>query len=88
MSKEPDNLVLKLLREIRETLAEHSEMHKSHSEEFKTIHKRLDNLSTLVTHSLGQSTATQFRQAEHQSQIDELFEKVEKLLSEPRPSNR
>jgi hypothetical protein len=83
MAKEPEDLVLRLLREIRETLAEHSKLLMAHSEEFKAINKRLDSLISLVTHSLGQSTSTQFRQAEQQSQIDELFEKLEKLLSEP-----
>jgi hypothetical protein len=55
MSKEPDNLVLILLREIRETLAVHSELLKARSQEFKSIHKQFENLSTLVTHSLGRS---------------------------------
>jgi hypothetical protein len=55
MAREPENLVLKLLQEIRETLNETSQLLKAHSEEFKAIHKQLESLSRLVTHSLGQS---------------------------------
>jgi hypothetical protein len=85
MAREPEDLVLRLLREIRQTLDEHSELHRGHSEDFKSIHKRLDRLASLVTHSLGQSTEAQIRQSEQQSQIDELFEKLERILSEPQP---
>ena len=37
MADEPDNLVLQLLREIRETLGEHSE-------QFRLVGKRLDHI--------------------------------------------
>jgi hypothetical protein len=41
MAREPDNLVLTLLREIRDTLQEHSRMHNQHSEEFRRLRARL-----------------------------------------------
>ena len=86
MAKEPDNLVLRKLREIRETLSEHTELHKVHSEDFRALNKRLDRLTTLVIHTLGESNATQFQQVEQESRIDELFVQLEKLLKPKEPA--
>ncbi len=37
MAREPDNLILTLLREIRDTLQDHSRLLNEHSEEFRRL---------------------------------------------------
>jgi uncharacterized coiled-coil protein SlyX len=87
MSGEPDNLVLKLLREMRTKLDESFiklealEMRVRHAE------SRLDELRMTVTHVLGQSTETEFKQAKQGAQIDELFVQLTKLSAARNRSN-
>ena len=81
MPKEPDNIVLRHLREIRATLDEHSKQLQG----LARIEKQLSDLTKLVTYSLGQSTETQFRQSQQEQRIDELFDQLEKLLSPKEP---
>jgi hypothetical protein len=83
MSREPENLVLTLLREVGANQDAHSQRFESIDNRLRHIEDQVDDLSKLVTYSLGQSTETQFRQSNQQAQIGELFEKLEKLLSEP-----
>jgi ABC-type Fe3+-citrate transport system substrate-binding protein len=78
MSDEPENLVLRHLREIRATLDEHTKA-------LARIEKQLSDQAKVVTYSLGQSTETQFRQSQQESRIDEVFQKLEELLSRPEP---
>jgi hypothetical protein len=82
MPKEPDNIVLRHLRELRKTLEEHSKQLQALSR----IEKQLSDLTKLVTYSLGQSTETQFRQSQQEKRIDELFEKLEELLNPKEPA--
>jgi hypothetical protein len=81
MPKEPDNVVLRRLREIRATLDDHSKQLQA----LPRIEKQLADLTKLVTYSLGQSTETQFRQSQQEKRIDELFDELEKLLSDKQP---
>jgi hypothetical protein len=90
MADEPDNLVLVMLREMRGDLREVSETVGKLKEQFETrvghIEKQLDDMTKIVRYTLGQSSETQLRQAQQESRIDELFEKLEKLLSEKLPT--
>ena len=43
MASEPDNIVLKLLREMRVILDEHSIAHLEHRASFKALDKKIDN---------------------------------------------
>jgi tetrahydromethanopterin S-methyltransferase subunit G len=72
MAKEPDNIVLKLLREIRDTQGEHSS-------EFKKIRKELEDLSESVTYSLGLSAHANVRHESVQKKIDEIEKRLKKL---------
>jgi hypothetical protein len=74
MPEEPDSIVLVMLRDIRDTLDDHSQR-------LGRVEKKLDDLAKLVTYSLGQSTETQFRQQQQESRIDELFDKLDRLFS-------
>jgi hypothetical protein len=66
------------LREIRATQSEHSER-------LQRLEKKFDDLAKVVTYSLGQTTETQFRQSQQEQKPDELFNKIEKLLSGKEP---
>ena len=81
MPKEPDNIVLSRLREIRATLDDHS----NQLQALPRIEKQLDDLAKIVRYSLGQSAETQFRQSQQEQRIDQLFEQLEKLLSPKEP---
>jgi septal ring factor EnvC (AmiA/AmiB activator) len=88
MAEQPEDLVFRLLREIRADIASIRETLEGHSQRFDRLEKRLDDVAKVVKYTPGHASETQFRQAEQESRIDELFEKVEKLLSEPHNSNR
>ena len=85
MSKEPENIVLRRLGEIRSTLDENTRVLNEHTARFDRLEKRLDSLAKVVTYSLGQTTETQFSQSQQEARIDELFEKLEQLLSGKQP---
>jgi len=82
MAKDPENLVLVMLREIRAKQDEHSERFAGIETELADVKKQLSSMSKVVTYSLGQTSETQLRQTEQELRIDELFDKIEKLLTE------
>jgi hypothetical protein len=82
MAKEPENVTLRHLREIRATLEDHS----AQLAALPRIEKQLSDLAKLVRYTLGQSEETQFRQSQQEARIDELFQKLEDLLSKPQPT--
>lgn len=83
---DPDHLVLVMLREILSIQEAHSERFEHLEDRLKRLEKQLDELSKVVRYTLGQSAETPLKQSEQESRVDELFEKVEKLLSERQPS--
>jgi hypothetical protein len=50
MAKQPDDLVLRILREIQATLSEHGRMHEEHRGAFERIEKQLIDLSRVLTY--------------------------------------
>jgi hypothetical protein len=48
MAREPDNLVLTLLREIRDTQEDHSRLLNQHSEEFRRLSSRFEHPTTVM----------------------------------------
>jgi len=72
MAKEPDNIVLKLLREIREKQDDHDKR-------FSKIDKKLDELSDSVTYALGLSAHANVRHEAVQKKIDEIEKRLKKL---------
>ncbi len=85
MADEPDNITLVMLREIRAKQDEHTQRFDSVEGRLENVEKQLGNMAKVITYSLGQTTETQFRQSQQESKIDELFEKLEKLLSDKEP---
>jgi hypothetical protein len=85
MAKQPEDLTHRILQDIQKTLADHTKRFARMEGRLQHIEEQIDDLSKLVTYSLGQSSETKFRQSQQQSRIDELFEKIERLLSEKEP---
>jgi hypothetical protein len=86
MTDEPDNLVLVMLRDIRTKQDEHSARFERIEGRLVGIEKQLDDYKKIVRYALGQSSETQFRQVQQESRINELFDKLEKLLSDKPPA--
>lgn len=72
MAKEPDNLVLRMLREIRATLDKHEPR-------FDKIDKKLDDMSASLTMALGLSLHANVRHENVQQRLDALEQRVQKL---------
>ena len=89
MAQEPDNIILVILREIRGELRELADrvgkLETTVDVRIGHVEKQLDDLTKIVRYTLGQSTETQLRQAQQESRVDELFAKLEKLLSGKAP---
>ena len=85
MAREPENMVLAVLREIREKQDEHSDHFERLETRTRHIEKQLDDLAKVVTLSPGQSTEAKFMQSRQDSRIDELFDRLDMLLSGKEP---
>jgi hypothetical protein len=72
MAKEPDNLVLKMLREIRARFDKHEER-------FDKIDKKLDDMWESFTYALGLSLHVNVRHQSVQQRRHTLEQRVEKL---------
>ena len=72
MAKEPDNLVLKMLQEIRARLDKHEER-------FDKLDKKLDDMAGSLTYSLGFSMQANVRHDNVQKKLDALAQRVERL---------
>ena len=53
MAKEPDNLVLQMLREIRATLTEHSRFHAEHRQSFAELREELKGANSNAAYAAG-----------------------------------
>ena len=85
MAREPDNMTPILLREIRAKEDEHTGRFDRLDQRLDAIEKQMSRQAKVLTYSLGQSDETQFLQSEQETRIDQLFEKLEGLLSKPEP---
>jgi len=86
MAAEPDDLVLRLLREMRTEVASIRETLDRHTQRFDRIEKRLEDLAKVTKYTLGQASETEFRQPEQESRLDQMFEQLERLLKPGDPA--
>ena len=85
MARAPDDITVLILREIRAKQDEHTNRFDRLEVRVEGLEKQISRMSKLLTYSIGQSDETQFLQSEQEGRIDELFEKLEDLLSRPQP---
>jgi hypothetical protein len=86
MAKEPDDLVLRLLREIRAKQDEHSRLLEDHTAQFAHLEARFDDFNREMTYALGLGTRALVKDKEQDARLNELFSKVEQLLSSQPPA--
>jgi tetrahydromethanopterin S-methyltransferase subunit G len=79
MAKEPDNLVLRMLREIRATPDRHERRFDKIDKRFDRMDKKLDDMSAPLTTALGLALHANVRHESVQKQLDALEQRVQKL---------
>jgi hypothetical protein len=72
MADEPNNIVLRLLREIRAT-------QDVHSADLTRLKDRVEDLYKISTHTLGVAANAHLRYEALESRVHELSERVERL---------
>ena len=87
MAGEADNVILRLLREIRATQQNHGEMLKTHWDALSAhgsslgrLEKRVEDLYKISTHTLGIAVTAHER---HEARLDALSERVDRLEAKP-----
>jgi len=84
MAEEPNHLVIRILREIQTTLADHGRLHEEHRRNFKHIEVQLTEMSDSMMSALGLAAHSNVPHENVQRQIQELNEKFDRLDSELR----
>jgi hypothetical protein len=79
MAKEPDNLVLKMLQEIRARLDKHEERFDRMDRRFDDLDRMLDDMAGSLTYSLGFSMQANVRHESVQRKLDTLEQRVKRL---------
>jgi hypothetical protein len=72
MGKEPENVVLRLLREIRGT-------QQDHGKKLDHLEKRVEDLYKISTHTLGVAANAHLRYEHLETQVEKLSERVKRL---------
>jgi polyhydroxyalkanoate synthesis regulator phasin len=79
MTKEADNLVPRLLREIRKTQHEHTKKFDEPSKILVDMDQRLNDLYKTSTHTLGVAANAHSRYETLTARVDRLVERVKRL---------
>jgi uncharacterized coiled-coil protein SlyX len=85
MTKDPDDVVLVTLAEIRAILDDHSKRFERLEARMKHVEKRVECMSTTVRYAVEQVSTSRLRQAQQESRIDELYDKLEKFFANRAP---
>jgi hypothetical protein len=72
MAKEPEDLVLRLLREIRGT-------QQDHGKKLDRLDKRVEDLYKISTHTLGVAANAHVRYEQLEARVERLTERVKRL---------
>ncbi|MGE0283086.1 MAG: hypothetical protein AB7P20_21050 [Rhizobiaceae bacterium] len=79
MAEEPDNLVLKLLREMRSILDEHSAMHREHREGFADIRKAIEDWKETTAAGVGFAAHANIRTDVLEKEIADLKKPIDRI---------
>jgi archaellum component FlaC len=79
MADEPDNVVLRLLREIHAAQQGQGETLAEHSSALARLEKRAEDLYEMTTHALGVAVTGHERYESLEAPVDRLSEQVRRL---------
>jgi hypothetical protein len=79
MAKEPEDAVLRILKNIQTTLADHSKRFDSVDGRFDRVDRRLEDVHEGMITSLGLAGHAHVRQNGLQKEIDDLKKRVKRL---------
>jgi predicted nucleic acid-binding Zn-ribbon protein len=79
MSKEPDSLVLKRLREMRVILDEHSLAHLDTKAELRELNKQIYDWQETTATAVGLATHSNLRNQAIENQIADIAKRVDRL---------
>jgi polyhydroxyalkanoate synthesis regulator phasin len=79
MAKEPDDIVLRLLREIRAKQDAQSGMLESQGGSLVRLEKRVEDLYKISTHTLGVAVTAHERYESLEARVENLSERLERL---------
>jgi hypothetical protein len=79
MADEPDNVVLRLLGEIRATQQAQGETLAEHSGALARLEKRAEDLYKMTTHTLGVAVTGHERYEGLEARVDQLSDRVKRL---------
>jgi septal ring factor EnvC (AmiA/AmiB activator) len=79
MPKQPEDLVIRILRDIQGTLAEHTKMHADHTRRFEQIEQRLDDVNEGMVTALGLASHAHVRDETMRKDITDLKKRVKRL---------
>jgi uncharacterized Ntn-hydrolase superfamily protein len=79
MAREPNDLVLRLLREIRAKQDAQGDTLQQQSAALEQVRSRMEGLYKISTHTLGVAANADVRYQELETRVDQLTEPVERL---------
>ncbi|HXW25726.1 MAG TPA: hypothetical protein VEK73_13360 [Xanthobacteraceae bacterium] len=79
MPKQPEDLVIRILRDIQATLARHTKTLADHTERFQHIEERFDDLEPRIIAALGLGTDAHLRDKGMSKDINDLKKRVKRL---------
>jgi hypothetical protein len=79
MVDEPDNVVLRLLREIRASQEIQGNVLESHGGSLSRLEKRVEDLYKISTHTLGVAVTAHERYESLEARVDQLAGRLDRL---------
>jgi hypothetical protein len=79
MAKEPEDMTLRLLRDIRAKQDTQGEILGQHTGTLGRLERRLEDLYTMSTHTLGVAVSAHERYEALEARVEQLSERVQRL---------
>jgi predicted nucleic acid-binding Zn-ribbon protein len=79
MAKQPDDMVMRILQNIQQTLADHTRRFDGIDQRFDRVERQLEESNADMIAALGLASHVNVRNAGIQKDIDELKKRVERL---------
>ena len=79
MAKQPENIVIRILRDIQSALADQSRTLADHTKRFEHLERRLDDVHDGMLTALGLASHAHVRDDSMKKEIDDLKRRVKRL---------